>query len=261
VLWAMRENSPSSWNPARRKHDKSKGERETLESMRKIVLVEWGRTWLFIWPDHVPEEKRTPLSPDQDIAFYVQAQAKDGEMLDFIEAWLRVVGAKDLQNEFREQVNAILDDEDLAYQIVGVEIVPRESMVMHATVVQPALSLLHGQAGLERVEQAYQNALSEMKPGGDPADAITDAATALQEMLMAKGAEGNALGPLVSDARKRELLGPFDTKLSDAVELLGHWVSANRSERGDAHKVTDADKADAWLAIHVVGALVLRLES
>lgn len=37
------------------------------------------------------------------------------------------------------------------------------------------------------------------------------------------------------------------------------WVSADRSERGEAHKSGSDDRADAWLAVHVVGALILRL--
>jgi hypothetical protein len=91
-------------------------------------------------------------------------------------------------------------------------------------------------------------------PGGDPADAITDVGTALQEMLVYLGAQGNALGPLLKDAEQRGLLGPYDAK------LVG-WVSADRSNRGDTHSASSATKGDAWLTVHVVGALILRLEA
>jgi hypothetical protein len=47
------------------------------------------------------------------------------------------------------------------------------------------LALLHGESRLAAVERGFQDALCELKPGGNPADAITDAATALQEMLVA----------------------------------------------------------------------------
>lgn len=66
------------------------------------------------------------------------------------------------------------------------------------------------------------------------------------------GCKGNALGPLADDARKRGLLAPYDRKIID-------WVSADRSDKGDAHNATPASRDDAWLAVHVVGALILRL--
>ena len=41
-----------------------------------------------------------------------------------------------------------------------------------------------------------------------------------------------------------------------------HWVSADRSEMGDSHKAeTTLTRDDAWLTVHVVGALILRLAS
>jgi hypothetical protein len=157
-------------------------------------------------------------------------------------------------------VNQILDEDDIAFQIVGREVLPRESMAMYADVVAPALSLLHGDVRLTKVERAFHDALKELKPGRSPADAITDAGTALQEMLVALGAQGNALGPLLGSARQKGLLGPYDSKLADGVQKIGDWVSADRSERGDAHLVKESDADDAWLAVHVVGALILRLE-
>jgi len=130
---------------------------------------------------------------------------------------------------------------------------------MHATIIEPVLTLTNGDARYAKVEKAYQDALRELKPGGSPSDAITDAATALQEMLEAVGAKGNALGPLFADVQKRELLAPYDSKLAEAIEALGEWVSADRSGRGDAHHVREASRDDAWLAVRVAGALILRL--
>jgi hypothetical protein len=40
-----------------------------------------------------------------------------------------------------------------------------------------------------------------------------------------------------------------------------NWASADRSQTGDSHKQSDATIADAWLAVHVIGALILRLAS
>jgi hypothetical protein len=79
-------------------------------------------------------------------------------------------------------------------------------------------------------------------------------------MLLAAGAEGNALGPLLASARGKGLLGPYDSKLAEGVKLIGDWVSADRSTRGDAHSASNANIDDAWLAVHVAAALIVRLE-
>jgi hypothetical protein len=208
--------------------------------------------------------------------------ASDAEVVEIIEAWFtatrgllaeieqgrRVIEsggnsaegmALTLGDAFRHRVNEILDDHDIGWQLAGDEMIPRSSTFMHSTIVEPVLALTAGRPALRAVEQAFQKALVEMKPGGDPADAITHAGTALQEMLEAVGAKGSALGDLVTDARKRGLLAPYDSKLADAVKALGDWVSADRSNRGSAHHVRDASREDAWLAIRVAGALILRL--
>jgi len=41
------------------------------------------------------------------------------------------------------------------------------------------------------------------------------------------------------------------------------WVNSDRSDRGNAHHHRDGDvlRADAWLAIHVAGALMVRLSN
>jgi hypothetical protein len=47
----------------------------------------------------------------------------------------------------------------------------------------------------------------------------------------------------------------------DAIEKAMHWVAADRSEMGDAHHATQATREDAWLIVHVVGAVMVRLAS
>jgi hypothetical protein len=222
-----------------------------------------------------------PGLPSRDIR-NVLVGLTDSEILDVVEAWFaatrKIVEALDrssgeywaggslndaqaraLEERFRSRINDIFDDHDIAWQVVGDRVVPRSSRSMHADVVSPVFALTNGERKYARVEQAYQKALLELKPGGDPADAITDAGTALQLMLEACGAKGNALGPLLADARKRELLGPYDSKLAEGFQAIGDWVSADRSTRGDAHTVRDVNREDAWLAVRVAGALVLRL--
>ncbi|MEX0873479.1 MAG: hypothetical protein WD646_15995 [Actinomycetota bacterium] len=181
---------------------------------------------------------------------FVQTAAKD---------WFEREDCKTKANQFRARINDILDEHDIAFQVVGGEVVDRESMALHANVVAPVVSLLHGEPAFANVEAAFQAALRELKPGGTPADAITDAATALQEMLSALGCSGNALGPLLDDAKKKGLLGPYDSKLARGIESIGEWLNADRSTRGDAHNADEAMREDAWLAVHVAGALVTRL--
>jgi hypothetical protein len=131
---------------------------------------------------------------------------------------------------YRELVNTILREHRISYELVGVEMVPFASKELHAAIVEPTLRLLSGQSGWENVEQAYQDALGELADG-KPADAITDAGTALQEALTLLGCTGNALGPLVSSARRMGLLAAHDSPMVAAIETVMHWVSADRSTR------------------------------
>lgn len=118
---------------------------------------------------------------------------------------------------------------------------------MHANIVPPALSLLHGWSNLVKVKQAFQKALGELKPNQDPGDAITDAGTALQIACDGGGVRQVAKAPLLNDAKKNGLLRP-DSKLAQGVEFIDEWVSADRSNRGNAHAASDATRADGWLA-------------
>jgi hypothetical protein len=112
----------------------------------------------------------------------------------------------------------------------------------------------------ERAQAAFRDALRELQ-NRKADDAITDAGTALQETLGELGCEGNSLGRLISDARRRGLLAGHDEKLTAGIVAFLEWASADRSETGDAHKHSDATIANAWLAVHVVGALIHRLAS
>lgn len=123
--------------------------------------------------------------------------------------------------------------------------------------VEPALKLLIG-SQFAAAHGAYLDALKEIS-NGKADDAITDAGTALQETLTALGCQGNALGPLIKDAKKNGLLAGHDQNLVDGIIKFMDWASADRSTTGDAHKHSDADVSDAWLMVHIVGALIVRL--
>lgn len=158
---------------------------------------------------------------------------------------------------FQAELNSVFRSDRFAAEFIEGEIVEFESQELHVAVIVPALQLLAGRSDWATVETAYHKALREIDE--DPSDAITDAGTALQEALTLSGAEGNSLGPLAKSARKHGLLAAHDSTLVDGIEKIIHWVSADRSETGDAHKVANPSRDDAWFAVHVVGALLLRL--
>jgi hypothetical protein len=159
---------------------------------------------------------------------------------------------------FDPSINVILREHRISYELTSNQMVPFSSKELHEAVVSPTLKLLTGRPDLHKVEFAYRSALEEIS-AGKPANAITDAGTALQETLSALGCSGNALGPLITSARQKGILAPHDSPMLSTVEKILHWVSADRSETGDAHTVTSPTLDDAWFIVHVVGAAVLRL--
>jgi hypothetical protein len=182
------------------------------------------------------------------------------EVMDYLEAInrsLRRLGWQ-AQVTFQDTVNDALNAHRIKFKMIDGEIVPLDSEVLHVEVVEPALRLLHGNAQLAGAHESFMKALKEIS-NSDAPDAITDAGTALQETLVALGCHGNALGPLINDAVKRHLLSPHDAALEKAISGFLHWASANRSESGEGHHVSTATLSDAWLMVHIVGALIVRL--
>ncbi|MDR7312016.1 hypothetical protein J2S40_003074 [Nocardioides luteus] len=170
---------------------------------------------------------------------------------------VREMTSKQTAEVFARDVNEVLAEHRLAFKFVEGELIPFSSDELLQKIVEPALRLLIGQK-FAGAHSAYLNALREIG-GGSPADAITDAGTALQECLVALGCRGNALGPLIKDAKKNGLLGGHDQQLMDGIEKFMHWANADRNTTGDAHWASEAVVADAWLMVHVVGALMVRL--
>lgn len=170
---------------------------------------------------------------------------------------IREFGTENTANVFAREVNVVLAEHRIAFKFVDGELIPFSSDELLQEVVEPALRLLVGER-FSGAHSAYLDALKEIG-AGSPADAITDAGTALQECLVALGLKGNALGPLIKDAKKSGQLGSHDQTLTDGVEKFMHWAAADRSTTGDAHRISGAVTADAWLMVHVVGALMVRL--
>lgn len=173
--------------------------------------------------------------------------------------WITIseVSSRETANLFAHDVNEVLAEHRIAFKFVDGELIPFSSDELLQVVVEPALRLLVGQK-FAGAHSAYLDALKEIGDG-HPADAITDAGTALQECLVALGCKGNALGGLIKDAKRDGLLGSHDQGLIDGIEKFMHWASADRSTTGDAHRTSSAVTADAWLMVHIVGALMVRL--
>lgn len=164
----------------------------------------------------------------------------------------------DYAEPFGDAVNTLLREHRISYELIEQEMVPFSSRELHVEVVAPALRLLAADESWSGVETAYRKALEELSRN-DAADAITDAGTALQEALKQLGCDGNALGPLIKSARAKGIIAAHDAPLLDVIEKAMQWVSADRSNSGDAHNAEQVGAEDAWLTVHVVGALLLRL--
>lgn len=161
--------------------------------------------------------------------------------------------------QFRNRVNEIF-----AAHIVGFHLhqnsrlVPVQSHEMHNAVVAPTLYLLHSQPRFAAAERAYQAALRELR-NRDPGDAITDAGTALQDTLVALGCTGKNVTSLLASAKQIGLVRENESPLTDAIPQAIRWATRQRNA-GEAHR-GDADytMSDAWMVVHVVGALIIRL--
>ncbi|AXH50505.1 hypothetical protein SEA_RUTHY_42 [Gordonia phage Ruthy] len=168
--------------------------------------------------------------------------------------------ADDTPEGFRRTVNRVFESHGIGFYLTEDSVVvPVESRELHAAVVAPATHLLHSRSEFADAEIAYANALQEIK-AGDAADAITDAATALQEGLKAVGCTGNQLGDQIKSAKSQGLFGKEDSPLLEGLTKLVQAVPSKRNH-GEAHKGAPGfDLDDAWLIVHIVGAVLIYLQ-
>lgn len=161
---------------------------------------------------------------------------------------------------FRRDVNRIFEAHIIAFRLhQNSVLVPIRSQEMHSAVVEPTLYLLHSQPEFAGAEAAYQDALSQIRRR-EPGTAIIHAGTALQEVLTGLGCDGKVLGDLLKSARLKGLVKGEDTSLTESVRRTVDWVASWRNQDSKAHKgKPDVDMPDAWMVVHVVGALIIRL--
>lgn len=237
------------------------------------VLVRIAEVWKFV-ENHVDEYQNymsdrvvmilrgsggwrtTSFGPDDLVSCTDQDLILDALAAAY-EAANQMDASGNTADQFTRIVNGILNEHRIAHKFVDGELIPFASDELMLEAVEPTLRLLVS-SKYKAAHDSYLKALKEISQN-DAADAITDAGTALQETLTALGCKGNALGPLLKDARKNGMLAGHDEKLVDGILKFADWASADRSESGDAHKHSDATTADAWLMVHIVGALIVRL--
>lgn len=227
---------------------------------RKLILEDEGRLYLFGSSlDFYNDLKQFLFTcEDEMVPTVVEAMAQACARRSKPGHAITNPKQRELALTFEPSVSVVFREHRISFDLTEQQMVPFSARELHQEVVAPALSLLAGRSDLDKVESAYRSALEEIA-SSKPADAITDAGTALQEMLYALSCQGNSLGPLIASAKAKGFLAPHDSPMLVAVDKVLHWVSADRSEKGDAHEVSTATVEDAWFTVHIVGAIILRL--
>jgi hypothetical protein len=198
--------------------------------------------------------------------FVLASTTPSDRVLDVVDAFLKE-GVQEMYvpyrewsvEEFAERVRSHFSEQRMVYDLVEGRVVPKSSDELHASVVVPALTLLHGRSGFQDVEGQYRDALRELSEG-HWADAVTDANAAAEHTLRKLlGFEQGQLPDLLAEARKRGWFGEVQAKwLKKATDGLSALAEA-RNVEGDAHQPGTADEALGWLAVHWAGALIVYL--
>lgn len=161
--------------------------------------------------------------------------------------------------EFIDAVNDILLAARIEWHFEDGRFTQRGNSVLHADVVKPASVLLDSDSRFGKASLAFQTAINRLSEN-HPDAAITDAGTAVQEFFRVLGASGNSLSDQLNAAQKAGIISAYDRTL---LKPFTDWLNADRSTRGNAHHHNEGDvtKGDAWLAVHVAGALMVRLSN
>lgn len=237
--------------------DLIKGERYYPELARQLTLRDIGLRDLAGWGQ---------IDPVEDFFKFIE-HGDEEYMPTAIEAFIIALKQRPFpvrgttvlaESHFVKEMNDLLRKYRIRFVLADDQMTPVSSFELHQSVIEPALRLLRNSPGWEKVESAYREALDEIRDG-KPDNAITDASRALEEALKVIGCDGNSLGKKIKSGIKLGLITAHDEEMLNEVEKVMHWVSADRSEKGDAHPSGEADLSDAWFHVHIVGAILVRL--
>jgi hypothetical protein len=224
---------------------------------------------------HLREEYGVPVlaaatdDPGADLEVFVLNTATTHQVMDVIDAviWvfagqMTTYGLRDCAvnaiNSFANAVSQRMKQHKMAYDLVELKVVEKRSEELHAEVVAPALTLLHGRSRFADAERQYRDALDELADG-NWADAITDASSAVENVLrVILGLSQGTLADLLGQARKQGLFGDHQAARLKKV-VAGFTALADvRNEESDAHG-NSSDSATGWLSLHWAGALIVYL--
>lgn len=166
--------------------------------------------------------------------------------LSAVEHLLDVV---DDYGDFNDLVNEAAQRFRVGLRLEGNRFVDVISEHVHQEVVRPTLQLL-ALPEFEPVDELYRKGFDRLL-SGDPAGAITVAASAVEEMLRVGGCAGSTLKPLAQNARARGWITP-------GVEQSIIKLDAYRKD-SDAHRVGTDERELGRLVLHTTASLLLYL--
>ena len=201
----------------------------------------------------------------EDLGQFVLQDATTPKLMDVIDGAMRGVSVSQdrylgpqVAANFYTTVRRRMSEHKLAYDIVGGQVVEKDSEELHQEVVVPALTLLHGRSRFKDAERQHREALDELAKE-NWADAITDANAAVEVVARTVlGFQQGQLPGMLQELRKQGLLGdPQEGRLRKVVDGFSELADI-RNKEGDAHGNT-SDRGTAWLAVHWAGALIVYL--
>lgn len=152
-------------------------------------------------------------------------------------------------DRFHDLANEAAQRFRVGLRLEGNRFVDITSEHVHQEIVKPALQLL-AKPEFESVNELYRKGFDRLL-AGDPAGAITVAASAVEEMLRTGGCSGSSLQQLAQKARVLEWVTP-------GVQQSIVKLDAYRSD-SDAHRVGTDERELARLVLHLTASLLLYL--
>ena len=231
-----------------------------LQATHRTLLPEqafdgsWGQRW---WDELRWQEGWPPLPPRALPETYA-ALLRDGSVSFVpgkVNTYVRLSAIEHLYDvrqpseDFNDLVNEAAARFRVGIRLEGARFVDVTSTLIHREVVRPALQLL-AEPEYDSVDELYRKAFDRLL-AGDPAGAITAAASAVEEMLRKGECTGASLKELTQAARNRAWITP-------GVQQSIVKLDAYR-EDSDAHRVGTDEPELARLVLHLAASLLLYL--